>query len=99
MRIRRVGSVTCGLLLIGFGILFLLRMIIPFITFSFIFRLWPLVLVCLGIEMLVANTRSSETVLKYDMGAILLVIILAVFAMGMGLMEACIEHGAVYYHW
>lgn len=99
MRIRRVGSITCGILLICFGVLFLLRLLVPAITFSFIFRLWPLVLICLGIEMLVANIRSSETALKYDVGAVLLVVVLALFAMGMGLVETCIEYGPVYYHW
>ncbi len=100
MRVRRVGSITCGMLLILFGVLFFLHMVVPAITFSFIFRLWPLILIFLGVEMLAANIKREDTVLKYDLGAIAVVAILAVFAMGMGVAEFCLEHGAgYYYHW
>lgn len=93
MRVRRVGSITCGLLLIGFGILFLLHAMIPAISFTFIFRLWPLVLIGLGAEILIANVRFAQREFKYDLGAIALVVILAVFAMCMGFVEFCMEHG------
>ena len=97
MKTRRVGSITCGILLIGFGILFILHMLFPTITYLFIFRLWPLVLVALGIEMVVSNIRSNEVILKYDMGAVFLVLLLALFAMGMGIVEFCIEHAPGYW--
>ncbi len=97
MKTRRVGSITCGLLLIGFGILFLLHAMIPTITFTLIFRLWPLVLICLGVELLIANMRSGQREFQYDLGAVALIVILAVFAMCMGFAEFCMEHGAVCY--
>lgn len=97
MKTRRVGSITCGILLIGFGILFLLHMLVPAVTYLFIFRLWPLILIVLGVEMMISNIRLKETVLKYDMGAIFLVLLLALFAMGMGIVEFCIDHAPVYW--
>lgn len=99
MRSRRVGSITCGILLIVFGVLFLLHMLVPAITYNFIFHLWPLILVSLGVEIILSNRKAAEAVMKYDVGAILLVIILAVFSMGMGLVEFCMEHAPVYYSW
>lgn len=91
MRTRRVGSLTCGVLLILFGTLFFLHILIPAITFEFIFRLWPLVLVFLGIEILISNLKGWSGVMKYDVGAIVLVLILALFAMVMGAVEFCME--------
>lgn len=99
MRVRRVGSLTCGILLVLFGILFLLHMIVPAITFTIIFRLWPMILILLGLEMLLANRKAAEETIKYDTGAIVLVIILAFFAMSMGVVEICLEHGQAYIGW
>ena len=97
MKNRRVGSITCGIVLIVFGMLFLLHMVLPMVSYTFIFRFWPLILIFLGIEILVSNRK--ETLMKYDIGAVLLVILLAVFSMGMGLVELCMKHTAVYMGW
>ena len=99
MRIRRVGSLTCGILLILFGVLFILHMFVPAVTFAFIYRLWPLILIFLGIEMILANRKAAEETVKYDTGAIFLVIVLAFFALGMGVVEFCISHGQAYIGW
>lgn len=99
MRTRRVGSVTCGVLLIVFGILFLVHMVYPALSLSVIMKLWPVVLIALGAEMLIANFRHSgeETeVLKYDKGAIVITFLLSCFSMVMGLMELCMEYYAGY---
>ena len=98
MRVRRVGSVTCGCLLILFGVLFIAHMILPMISYSFIYKLWPLVLVALGAEMLLVNRKhSDECEIKYDTGAILLVVIMAFFSMGMGAAEYAMSHASVIY--
>lgn len=99
MRTRRVGSLTCGTLLILFGVLFILHMLIPAVTFTFIFKLWPLILIFLGIEILLSNIRKTEQKLTYDTGAIFLVIILAFFSLGMGVAEFCISHAPMYISW
>ena len=40
-RVHRVGTVTFGVVLILFGILFLLHLFFPVLEYRFIFRLWP----------------------------------------------------------
>ena len=91
MRVRRVGSFTSGILLIVFGGLFLLRLFVPMITYTFILHLWPLILIFLGVEILLSNRKSEDVVIKYDVAAILLVFILVLFSVGMGITEFCLD--------
>ena len=58
---RRVGSISCGLLLIVFGTLFFLHIFMPFINLTLIMKLWPLILIAIGTEMLVANIRMKRS--------------------------------------
>lgn len=89
LRTRRVGSVTFGLTLILFGALFLLHIVVPWLHYEFIFQFWPVVFVLLGIEILVENHRSSAENCKfiYDFPAILMLILLLLFAMVMAAAE------------
>jgi UDP-N-acetylmuramyl pentapeptide phosphotransferase/UDP-N-acetylglucosamine-1-phosphate transferase len=89
---HRVGTLTLGGMLITFGILFLLRLFIAGITFSIIFKLWPLIFVFLGIEILLANFTQKDNKLVYDKTAIALIVILSFFAMGMAITEFCMEY-------
>ena len=91
---RRVGTFTAGIVLIMFGVMFLLRTIFPIINFTLILSLWPLILVFLGIEIIVAYIINKEEQMKYDASAIVLVIILSFFAMGMATMEFLINHSS-----
>lgn len=93
MKTRRVGSITCGILLIVFGLLFIVHLFVPGLSYETIFRLWPCILIALGLEMLLACKNNSEEVrVKYDGAAIFLTIVLAFFAMGMGVVQYCMEH-------
>ena len=103
-RSRRVGTITCGILLILFGILFLVHMFWPLLSLRTIMKLWPLILVALGSEMIAATLKKEqeqEEILKYDKGAVFLVILLAGFAVGMGIIECCmsyaLQYGTIYY--
>ena len=89
---RRVGTFTTGIVLVIFGILFLLRLIYPSINYLLIASMWPLVLIILGIEIILAYTINKEDIIKYDFGAIILIIIVSIFSMGMGCMEYIITH-------
>jgi len=91
---RRVGTFTAGIVLIMFGVMFLLRTIFPIINFTLILSLWPLILVFLGIEIIVAYIINKEEQMKYDASAIVLIIILSFFAMGMATMEFLINHSS-----
>lgn len=89
---RRVGTLTAGIVLVIFGILFLLRLGFPNINISMIVSLWPLILVLLGIEIIAAYAINKEEKMRYDTGAIFLIIILSFFAMGMAGTEFVINH-------
>ena len=89
---RRVGTFTTGIVLVMFGVLFLLRLINPGINYLLIASAWPLTLIILGIEIIVAYLINKEEIMKYDFYAIILIIIVSVFAMGMGCMEYIITH-------
>lgn len=96
---RRVGSFTCGIAMIGFGILFLLNTLFSVVDYTEIFSLWPLLLICMGAEMLIANVRYSDTerfTLVYDKGAIVLLILVTLFAIGMGITDYCIQYAIKY---
>ena len=56
-RVHRVGTVTGGIVMIIYGVLFLLHTIFPIIKYRFIFRLWPIILIILGLEILAGNAK------------------------------------------
>lgn len=89
---RRIGTFTSGIFLVVFGVLYLIRNIVPDIKLSFIASLWPLILVFIGIEIIAAYVVNKEEKLKYDAGAVFLVIILCIFSMCMGGMEFILNH-------
>ena len=70
LRTRRVGSVTFGLTLVLFGILFLIHTVIPSLDYEIIFQCWPMVFVLLGVEILVENRRSNAEKCDSDAGYI-----------------------------
>lgn len=89
---RRVGTLTAGIILIIFGMMFLLRVVTTNIDVYLIASLWPLILVSLGIEIILAYIINKEEKMQYDFGGIILIIVLAFFAMGMGSVEFIINH-------
>ncbi|MCB2291124.1 hypothetical protein LGK97_15440 [Clostridium sp. CS001] len=89
---RRVGTFTTGIVLVMFGILFLLRLTPLNINYLMIASFWPIVLIFLGIEIIVSYLKNKEDTMKYDFPAILLIVMLSLFAMGMGCMEYVITH-------
>lgn len=81
VKMRRVGTFTVGILLVLFGALFLLHLFVPAVSYLVIFQFWPCIFILLGLELLYASRRREEVI--YDTGAIFLVIVMTVFAMGM----------------
>ena len=81
IRTHRVGSLTTGLSLIAFGVMFMLHLFSNIITYDMIFKLWPIILIGLGIEILLSNFAQDKII--YDKAAIALMIVMAMFAMGM----------------
>ena len=91
VRIRRVGTVTFGLSLVVLGMLFLLQILFPALNYEVIFRLWPLIFIALGIEVLVSSRKPEEQI-RYDGAAILILVLLICFAMGMAGMDWIFTH-------
>lgn len=97
--VHRVGTVTCGLVLILYGILFLIHTVIPRLDYYRIFSLWPVILIVLGGEILASCIPEKKEKQKfvYDFPAVLLIIIMMIFAFIMAAIEFGMRHGGVYY--
>ena len=88
-QVRRVGSVTFGITLICYGILFLVRIFVPTLHYHVIFQCWPVVFILLGIEILVENRRGRDQTQKfiYDFAAIFMMAGMLFFAMIMAVVD------------
>lgn len=84
--IHRVGTITFGVILVLFGILFLLRILYPALDYQLICRLWPCALIGLGLEVL-AGAMDKRAVFVYDKTAVIFMLLILLFAMCMGGME------------
>lgn len=98
IRTRRVGSVTLGITMVCFGILFLIHIFWPDLPYTVIFRCWPVVFIVLGLEILFGNRREKEngTQYVYDFAAILMLILMMLFAMIMAAADYAMSCSAVW---
>lgn len=90
VRTHRVGTITTGISLIAFGVLFIVHLFYSALSYTAIFKFWPLILICLGIEVLLSNFAKDTIV--YDKGAIVLMFLVAFFAMGMACADMCMQY-------
>ena len=90
-RIHKIGTVTLGITLVLFGILFTIHIFLPALSFSFIFKLWPFVFIFLGIEILCSHFRHDMDI-SYDFASVVLLFFLMAFAAGMGLLQWIMEN-------
>lgn len=98
-QVHRVGAITCGTALIVTGILFLLHIVFPMISYLFIFRLWPCIFILLGIEILLSSCKKNVRFV-YDAGAVVMLILLLLFAVGMAFLDYLIQspYAASFYY-
>lgn len=83
MRQRRIGTVTLGLTLVAFGVLFLVHIFGGVLDYILIFHFWPAILVVLGVEILFYTLISPTGNEKYDFGALVILFLLTGFTMCM----------------
>lgn len=98
-RTHRVGAVTCGLVLILYGIMFLVRMALPSINYRLIFECWPVVLIFLGVEILLGciGKNAEKRNFKYDFGSVLIILLMLLFSMIMAAVDYGMWYGGYYY--
>lgn len=87
MRTHRVGTITFGCILIVLGILLLIRLFVPELNYTIILNYWPVALILLGIETLVANFRSKKVTFVYDGWSIFLLFVVLCFTTCMGILD------------
>ncbi len=92
IRTHRVGTITTGLTLIASGVLFVIHTFLGALSYETIFKMWPIILIGLGLEVLVSNFSKEKII--YDKAGVLLMFLVVFFAMGMACADICFEHAA-----
>lgn len=96
MKERRVGTVTLGIGLLFFGGLFFVRTFAHSISYGIVFKLWPVLLILLGCEILIGYFKNKEKNMLYDKASIFLIMLLSFFSMGMAFIQFIYEHAERY---
>lgn len=89
-REHRVGTITAGASLIIWGIAFILHEINFIPNMDAIMKLWPLILIGIGVEILWFNKKEKNII--YDKGAVVLMIIMTFFSMMMAIADMCMKY-------
>lgn len=78
---RRVGTISVGLSMIVFGIMFLLCSVFGILSYRTVFAMWPAILVVLGLEILIYSFWKGKLV--YDKGSVFIMILMLFLSAGM----------------
>lgn len=89
VRPRRVGTVSIGVSLVAFGVMFLLCSVFGILSYEVAFSLWPVILIVYGIELLVFSFFKGK--LTYDKGSVFILILLMFLAVGLAAADVCFE--------
>lgn len=96
IRQRRVGTLSAGMIFVVFGIIFMTKVIFGYLNYMFILSLWPLILIILGLEILISYFAFKEESVKYDKGAIFLIVLLTLFSFAMAAAEVAVQQLEAY---
>ena len=94
MKSRKIGVFTLGISLVVFGILFMVRVFAPWFDFVRVLQFWPVVLILLGIEVLVAALlpkKEGEPIAKVDPVAIVLLFVVLILAGALAAAQFALE--------
>ncbi len=84
MKIKRVGTISMGIVLIAFGLILFLSQINKFSAFNLVLKIWPIILILLGLELLWYRYSSKDeaVVIKYDWFSILCIFLVLIVNIG-----------------
>ena len=83
MKSRKIGVFTLGISLVVFGVLFMVRVFVPWFDFVRVMQFWPVVLILLGIEVLVSALlprKEGEAAIQMDAASIILLFVVLILA-------------------
>lgn len=86
---RRMGTVSIGISMVTFGVMFLFCSVFEFLSYETVFALWPIILIAYGLELLIFSLFKGK--LLYDKGAVFIMILLMLFAAGMATVDVCFK--------
>lgn len=86
---RRMGTVSIGVSMVTFGVMFLLCSVFEILSYETVFALWPVIIIAYGLELLVFSFFKGKLV--YDKGAVFIMILLMIFAAGMAGVDVCFK--------
>lgn len=98
MKTHRVGSCTFGIMLLAAGVMMLIHVFVPDLSYDIILRFWPVALILLGVEVLIANLRSQKTKFIYDVPAVFMMLMVLVFTAGMAWAEFALDYSIAHMH-
>ncbi len=90
---RRVGTLTSGVVLVVFGVLFLLKNAVPGLNYWMLLSYWPAILVMMGLELLLCHFLGKEEKLRIDVGSVFIMLLLTGMAFFLAAVQFCFEHG------
>ena len=94
MRSRKIGVFTLGIALVAFGVLFMVRVFVPWFDYIRVLQFWPVVLILLGIEVLVSALlpkKEGEPPLKLDTASVILLFVTLFLACGLAAAQFALE--------
>lgn len=91
---RRVGTVSIGIAMVTFGVMFLLCSVFEILAYETVFALWPVILIALGIELLIFSFFKGKLI--YDKGSVFIMILMMFLAAGMAAVDVCFKLAEYY---
>ena len=84
MKSKRVGTISMAIVLIALGVLIFMSQISKVSTLNIALKLWPLILILLGLEILYYRfVYKDEAIIKYDILSIFIVFIILITNLGL----------------
>lgn len=78
MKIKRVGTISMGIVLVAVGAILFMSQVNQSSAINMVSKIWPLILILLGLEILWFrySSRDENTVIKYDIFSIFIVFVI-----------------------